>query len=60
MVCFVNDSFSKDDAKMTTIKANDTIDDLTIDENAFLHLKLERIAGGSVIEFQPTFSPHGE
>lgn len=62
MVCFVNDSFSKDVARMTTNKsaANDTIDDLTIDENAFLHLKLQRIAGGSVIEYQPTFSPLGE
>lgn len=60
MVCFVNDSFSKDDTEMTSNKANETIDDLTIDENAFLHLKLERIAGGSVIEFPPTFSPNGE
>lgn len=61
MVCFVNDSFSKEAPKMTTNKpADDTIDDLTIDENAFLHLKLQRIAGGSVIEYQPTFSPHGE
>ncbi|XP_031624324.1 WD repeat-containing protein 75 [Contarinia nasturtii] len=60
MVCFVNDSFSKEDTKMTTNKPDDTIDDLTIDENAFLHLKLQRIAGGSVIEFPPTFSPHGD
>lgn len=61
MVCFVNDNFSKDDAKMmTTQKLDDTIDDLTIDENAFLHLKLQRIAGGSVIEYQPIYSPHGE
>lgn len=60
MVCFVNDSFPKDDIKMTTNKANDTIDDLTIDENAFLHLKLQRVAGGSVIEYPPTFSPSGE
>lgn len=60
MVCFVSDSFSKDESKMTTNKANETIDDLTIDENAFLHLKLQRIAGGSAIEYQPTFSPHGE
>lgn len=60
MVCYVNDSFSKDDIKMTTNKANDSVDDLTIDENAFLNLKLERIAGGSVIEFPPTFAPHGE
>lgn len=59
MVCFVNDSFSKDDAKMTN-KPNDTVDDLTIDENAFLHLKLQRVAGGSVIEYPPTFSPYGE
>lgn len=60
MVCFVNDSFSKEDSKMTVYKVDDDIDDLTIDENAFLHLKLQRIAGGSVIEFPPTFSPHGE
>lgn len=60
MVCFVNDSFSKDDNKMTTNKADITIDDLTIDENAFLHLKLQRVAGGSVIEYPPTFSPNGE
>lgn len=60
MVCFVNDSFSKDGAKMTTNKANETIDDLTIDENAFLHRKLQRVAGGSVIEYPPTFSPNGE
>lgn len=44
-----------------TMKANDiSIDDLTIDENAFLHLKLQRIAGGSVIEYPPTYSPCGE
>lgn len=75
MVCYVNDSFPKDnnddgtDVKMTTMmraaatatRANDvSIDDLTIDENAFLHLKLQRIAGGSVIEFAPTYSPCGE
>lgn len=75
MVCYVNDSFPKDnnddgtDVKMTTTmraaapatRANDvSIDDLTIDENAFLHLKLQRIAGGSVIEFAPTYSPCGE
>lgn len=60
MVCYVNDNFSKDDIKMTTNKANDSVDDLTIDENAFLNLKLERIAGGSVIEFSPIFAPHGE
>lgn len=60
MVCFVNDSFSKDDIKMTTNKANETIDDLTIDEDALLHLKLQRVAGGSVIEYPPTFSPNGE
>lgn len=75
MVCYVNDSFPKDnnddgtDVKMTTTmrgtataaRANDTsIDDLTIDENAFLHLKLQRIAGGSVIEYAPTYSPCGE
>lgn len=60
MVCFVNDSFSKDDHKMTANKANETIDDLTIDENAFLHLKLQRVAGGSVIEYPPTYSPYGE
>lgn len=76
MVCYVNDSFPKDnnddntDVKMATTttrgaatvhRANDTsIDDLTIDENAFLHLKLQRIAGGSVIEYAPTYSPCGE
>lgn len=74
MVCYVNDSFPKDNndddtaVKMTTMRgtatttrANDTsIDDLTIDENAFLHLKLQRIAGGSVIEYAPTYSPCGE
>lgn len=60
MVCFVNDSFSKDEAKMLTNKADESIDDLTIDENALLHLKLQRVAGGSVIEYPPTFSPHGE
>lgn len=76
MVCYVNDSFPKDntdddtDIKMTTTsmrraatthRANDTtIDDLTIDENAFLNLKLQRIAGGSVIEYPPTYSPCGE
>lgn len=80
MVCYVNDSFPKDnndddtDVKMTTMmtttamrrtattnRANETsIDDLTIDENAFLHLKLQRIAGGSVIEYPPTYSPCGE
>lgn len=75
MVCYVNDSFPKDnnddgtDVKMTTTmraaatatRANDvSIDDLTIDENAFLHLKLQRMAGGSVIEFAPTYSPCGE
>lgn len=78
MVCYVNDSFPKDNndddtnVKMTTMRgtaattttttrANDnTIDDLTIDENAFLHLKLQRIAGGSVIEYPPTYSPCGE
>lgn len=60
MVCFVNESFSKDDHKMTTHKPNETIDDLTIDEDDFLHLKLQRVAGGSVIEYPPIYSPHGE
>lgn len=60
MVCFVSDSFSKADHKMTTNKNIETIDDLTIDENAFLHLKLQRVAGGSVIEYPPTYSPYGE
>lgn len=74
MVCYVNDSFPKGnsdddtDVKMTTMRgtatatrANDiSIDDLTIDENAFLHLKLQRVAGGSVIEYPPTYSPCGE
>ena len=74
MVCYVNDSFPKDKndddtgVKMTTMgrmatttRANDTsIDDLTIDENAFLNLKLQRIAGGSVIEYPPTYSPCGK
>lgn len=76
MVCYVNDSFPKGnstnndddddiDAKMTTMstmnKTKDpSIDDLTIDENAFLHLKLQRIAGGSVIEYPPTYSPCGK
>lgn len=73
MVCYVNESFPKDNdddthTKMATMRmantamrANDiSIDDLTIDENAFLHLKLQRIAGGSVIEYPPTYSPCGE
>lgn len=79
MVCYVNESFPKDNnddayTKMTTTptalpmrmannatRANHiSIDDLTIDENAFLHLKLQRIAGGSVIEYPPTYSPCGE
>lgn len=59
MVCFVNDSFPKDDTKMTTNNVH-LVDDLTIDENAFLNLQLQRVAGGSVIEYRPTFSPHGE
>lgn len=76
MVCYVNESFQKsnnnddDDhdtiTKLTTMtaaatQANDIpIDDLTFDENAFLHLKLQRIAGGSVIDYPPTYSPCGE
>lgn len=60
MVCYVNDSLCKDEVKMTTNKANEIIDDLTTDENAFLHLQLQRIAGGSAIEYPPIFSPHGE
>lgn len=60
MVCYVNDSFSKDGSKMTTNKPDESIDDLTIDENSFLNLKLQRVAGGSAIEYPPTYSPHGE
>lgn len=45
---------------MTTNKPDESIDDLTIDENSFLHLKLQRVAGGSAIEYPPTYSPHGE
>lgn len=59
MVCFVNDSYSKDGNSMADHK-DDSVNDLTIDEADFLDLKLQRVAGGSIIEHPPIFSPYGE
>lgn len=59
MVCFVSDSFSKEENQKSTMKDN-TINDLTMDDTDFLDLKLQRVAGGSVIEYPPIFSPNGE
>lgn len=59
MVCFVNDSCSKEEHSMATNKDN-SVNDLTLDDTDFLDLKLQRVAGGSVIEYPPIFSPNGE
>lgn len=57
MVCFVNgsssalqDEMNNEDKKPEIVITDDDDDDLT----------LQRIAGGSVIEFAPVFSPNGE
>lgn len=59
MVCFVNDSFSKEETSKMAYKDNE-VNDLTTDENDFLNLKLQRVSGGSVINYPPIFSPSGE
>lgn len=59
MVCFVNDSFSKEKQSKMADKDNE-INDLTTDENDYLNLKLQRVSGGSIINFPPIFSPSGE
>lgn len=59
MVCFVSDSCSKEENSMAANKDN-SINDLTMDDMDFLDLKIQRVAGGSVIEYPPIFSPIGE
>lgn len=60
MVCFVNEnSYSKEENAMATNQDN-AVNDLTVDDADFLDLKLQRVAGGSVIEVPPIFSPNGE
>lgn len=60
MVCFVNEnSYSKEGNAMATSQDN-PINDLTVDDADFLDLKLQRVAGGSVIDVAPVFSPNGE
>lgn len=60
MVCFVNEnSYSKEENAMAT-NQNNPINDLTVDDADFLDLKLQRVAGGSIIEISPIFSPNGE
>lgn len=59
MVCFVNDYCSNDkDKKMKDQVIS--VNDLTIEQQDFNDLKLQRIAGGSIIEYAPVFSPNGE
>lgn len=53
MVCFVNVATNPAENKMT-----ERVIDMTRDDDG--ELTLQRIAGGSVIEYPPVFSPNGE
>lgn len=59
MVCFVNGSYEKDDENSITI-GDDEVNDLTTDYNDLLNLKVQKVAGGSIIKHPPIFSPCGE
>lgn len=54
MVCFVNEVNTNSVAD----KMTDKVIDMTNDEDE--DLILQRIAGGSAIEYPPVFSPNGE
>lgn len=60
MVCFVNESNYPKEGNAMATNHNNAINDLTVDDADFLDLKLQRVAGGSIIEVPPVFSPNGE
>lgn len=55
MVCFVSDSLKPEDNNSI-----EKIIDITMDSHDNEDLTVQRIAGGSVIEYPPIFSPNGE
>lgn len=59
MVCFVNDSSGTDADNAIAIR-DDEVNDLTTDYNDLLNLKVQKVAGGSIIKYPPIFSPCGE
>lgn len=60
MVCYINDDYPNDeDVKKMTDKIID-ISELPLETQDFNGLKMQRIAGGSIIEYPPVFSPNGE
>lgn len=55
MVCFVNDNT----VQMDEPHKNDIID-LNMEEYGLDEWQCQRVAGGSIIEYPPIFSPTGE
>lgn len=59
MVCFVNDACGRNADNAIMIR-DDEVNDLTTDYNDLLNLKVQKVAGGSIIKYPPIFSPCGE